>query len=194
VTHFHLSYQKVCHWLCLLVISESVSLTVFTCHIRKCVTDCVYLSYQKVCHWLCLLVISESVSLTVFTCHIRYHFEVGTYMLTLTFTVYIISCLQHPEYTNVLKLLPYITNKLQSVTHFLLLWQVNNSQLLFILKQQIYLGWEILTKKQGNINYICSTELQVDYDISSLKKFKICKALFKVWALRFENFLSGEIW
>jgi hypothetical protein len=62
---------KVCHWLCFLVISESVSLTVFTCHIRKCVTDYVYLSYQKVCHWLCLLVITESVSLTVFTCHNR---------------------------------------------------------------------------------------------------------------------------
>jgi hypothetical protein len=68
-----LSKPKLCHWLCLLVITtESVSLIMFTCHNnRKCVTDYVYLSYQKVCHWLCLLVISESVSLIMFSCHIR---------------------------------------------------------------------------------------------------------------------------
>ena len=68
-----LSKPKLCHWLCLLVITtESVSLIMFTCHNnRKCVTDYVYLSYQKVCHWLCLLVISESVSLIMLTCHNR---------------------------------------------------------------------------------------------------------------------------
>jgi uncharacterized membrane-anchored protein len=121
--YVYLSYQKVCHWLCLLVISESVSLIMFSCHIRKCVTDCVYLSYQKVCHWLCLLVISES------SCHIRKCVTDCVYLsyqkvchwfclLVITESVSLIMFTCHVSDT-----LSVMTSK-KSETHFLI-WQEN---------------------------------------------------------------------